>query len=150
MEGLIDCVTDDAQAALGDDFVRVGSGSSREMRQPGSYALLIRLNEPQLVRFGKKQGHLAAGWYAYCGSAKGPGGVGARIARHLSATKKPHWHVDRLTLAASKIEALAAADACECEIAACLNASGSFEHILPGFGSSDCRSCSSHLLAWRG
>lgn len=39
-----------------------------------------------------------AGEYVYLGSARGPGGLRARLGRHiLNKTKKsPHWHIDHL------------------------------------------------------
>lgn len=139
-----------ALTVLGGKAIPIKESDARGQGWPGSYVLLIRLDEWLPVRFAGCETDLTAGWYAYAGSARGPGGVGARIARHLSASKKVHWHVDALTLAARRIEALALPDASECEIAARLCASGGFGHILPGFGSSDCRTCASHLLAWKG
>ncbi len=138
-----------ARSALGSAAISITAGETAGHRWPGSYVLLIRLQRAFTVRFSSSEARLDAGWYAYAGSAKGPGGVGARIARHLSASKKPHWHVDGLTLAASRIEALAVRDRSECEIAARLSCTNAFAHVLPGFGSSDCRTCISHLLAWR-
>ncbi|MBV1916731.1 MAG: GIY-YIG nuclease family protein [Sphingomonadaceae bacterium] len=117
---------------------------------PGAYALLIHLRRATPVRFHRSEELLPQGWYAYAGSARGPGGVGARVRRHLRTDKKPHWHVDVLTLASDQIVALALRDGRECEIGLRLRESGVFEHTLPGFGSSDCRRCLSHLLAWTG
>ena len=50
-----------------------------------------------MPRFGKLT--LAAGQYAYVGSAHGPGGLRARVGRHLRAEKPLHWHIDYLTAA---------------------------------------------------
>ncbi|MCB2062000.1 MAG: GIY-YIG nuclease family protein [Novosphingobium sp.] len=136
-------------SALGGDAKPVTASDARSQGWPGSYALLIELESDLAVRFAGHEGRLDAGWYAYAGSARGPGGVGARIARHLSGSKKPHWHVDALTLVARRIDAIATRDLSECEIAVRLAASNSFAHVLPGFGSSDCRTCVAHLLAWQ-
>lgn len=119
-------------------------------RWGGSYVLLMRLDTPLTLTYGGREGQLKVGWYAYVGSARGPGGVGARVARHFSVTKKAHWHVDALTLAAARIEATALRDASECDLGTRLCATGRFEYILSGFGSSDCRSCESHLVRWNG
>ncbi len=137
-----------ARHILTPDFVADGAVSAIFPKWPGAYALLIRLDDPLAVGFGGQCSRLAAGWYAYAGSARGPGGVAARVARHLRHDKKPHWHVDQLTLSAGRVIALALADARECATAARLRDSGAFAHVLPGFGSSDCSACISHLLAW--
>ena len=67
---------------------------------PGAYVLLLTANAPVVLnmpRFGKFT--LAAGQYAYVGSAHGPGGLRARVGRHLRAEKPLHWHIDYLTAA---------------------------------------------------
>ncbi|MGI9372862.1 MAG: GIY-YIG nuclease family protein, partial [Hyphomicrobiales bacterium] len=89
---------------------------------------------------------LSAGWYLYAGNAGGPGGLRARVSRHLRTEKKPRWHVDQLTIAA-ETSALVFAEKNECGLIADLLASSQFTTPLPGFGSSDCRACESHLLA---
>lgn len=115
-------------------------------REPGAYALLLTLGSP--TRFGHKGGTemLGTGCYVYAGSAHGPGGIAARLRRHFRADKKPHWHVDRLTLAAAQIAAIAIPGGSECEIIARLEGLPSFRHPISGFGSSDCAACRSHLL----
>ncbi|MCJ2178935.1 DUF123 domain-containing protein [Novosphingobium album (ex Hu et al. 2023)] len=115
-------------------------------RSPGAYVLVIDPAVP--VTFARKG--IAAtplsGWLVYAGSARGGGGIGARLRRHLRQDKKVHWHVDELTNAAARISALAIPGGSECEIVDRLLASGLFETALVGFGSSDCRSCDAHLL----
>lgn len=117
---------------------------------PGAYALLIRIDEPLDLTLRPGAHRFVPGWYVYAGSANGPGGLRARLARHMRADKKPHWHVDRLTQAAARIEALALEGGSECAIVAALTYSGPFAHVLDRFGSSDCRACRSHLLMWAG
>jgi Uri superfamily endonuclease len=104
---------------------------------PGAYALLITL--------AKATAGFAPGRYAYLGSARGPGGIRARCARHLRKDKTPHWHVDRLTVAADVV-ALAIMNGGECNLTERLLAAGATVPV-PGFGSSDCRSCPAHLVA---
>ena len=122
----------------------------------GSYLLLIRLRAP-LPLHGRFSGlELPAGWLVYAGSARGPGGLRARLRRHLAREKRRRWHVDQLTTAADALFALPFADAqtapapSECALTGALLASGLFEVPVPGFGSSDCRACPAHLLRWRG
>lgn len=39
---------------------------------------------------------LIPGLYAYVGSARGSGGLAARIAHHCRPAPSPHWHIDYL------------------------------------------------------
>lgn len=118
---------------------------------PGAYLLAIRLADAvplDLPRFGNPV--LSPGWYLYCGSARGPGGMCARVRRHMKHDKALRWHVDRLTVRAAEIVACALPGGSECGLVAALRKTGGFTAPLPGFGSSDCRTCDSHLLVWRG
>lgn len=128
----------------------IGRGAAAEIPSSGgAYALCLELGEAlrlDLPRLGDPV--LDAGWYIYAGSARGPGGLAARIGRHFRRDKPVHWHVDRLTTVAGYIAALAVPDGRECALIARLAASSGFAVPLPGFGSSDCRRCASHLLAW--
>ena len=61
----------------------------------GTYQLLLRLHRDQTIQVGKLGTfRFPAGYYVYTGSAMG--GREARIARHLSKTKRFHWHIDYL------------------------------------------------------
>ena len=122
---------------------------------PGSYLLLAHLATP-LPLSGRLAGQaLPAGWHAYAGSARGPGGLRARLGRHLRREKRPRWHIDQLTLRADMLYALPFADSenasapPECALIARLLESGVFSPSVSGFGSSDCTTCSAHLLNWR-
>lgn len=117
---------------------------------PGSYVLLIELGQGACVLRRGTALPFAPGWYAYVGSARGPGGLRARLSRHLRSDKKPHWHVDALTAIAVRLVGFAVEGAFECDLGARLVRSGHFSHVHPGFGSSDCHTCPSHLLEWRG
>ena len=73
-------------------------------RLAGTYVLMLGL--PRLATIGVgRLGHFQfpVGWYAYAGSAHGPGGLAARISRHLRVPKPLHWHVDYLRQAASEV-----------------------------------------------
>lgn len=112
----------------------------------GAYLLVIELARPCGVALpGKTRAILDPGIYLYCGSARGPGGLKARVGRHLRRGKSVRWHVDRLTRAGRAVGAFVFPDGSECDLVARLR------HLsapVPGFGSSDCRVCRSHLLHW--
>ena len=128
------------------------SGLDEVPRTKGAYALLIRLGKAvRLERPRHAKGTIAPGWYVYAGSAHGPGGIHARVARHFRADKRVHWHVDRLTAhKAATIWASPAPGGHECDLVARFSASGAFVPACTGFGSSDCRRCETHLLGWKG
>lgn len=114
-------------------------------RTSGAYALLIALETPLRVTAGAKSATLAPGRYIYCGSAKGPGGIAARLARHMRRDKRVRWHIDQLTIVGTTLGAWVFPDQSECEANDALAA---LPFPLEGFGSSDCRRCRSHLRFW--
>lgn len=118
---------------------------------PGAYVLWIDLDRPvtlAIPRLGSPT--LGPGRYAYCGSAQGPGGIRARVARHLQPAKRTHWHVDRLTAAGRVGSVMALPGGNECALLAILLARDGAAVPVEGFGSSDCRSCAAHLVAFSG
>jgi len=123
------------------------SGVEELPENPGVYALLLLLREPASVKVRGRARGLEPGCYVYIGSARGPGGLQARIARHAAAGKRVRWHVDQLTSGVTELVYVVYAEAKvrECVLTPRLERLG-FEHPIPGFGSSDCRSCRSHLL----
>ncbi len=127
---------------------RGAAGAARAISaEPGAYVLLIRLDAALRLDFSAFAGRvLSPGTYAYCGSAYGPGGLAARLARHMRPDKAMHWHIDRLT-AAGRIAAVGVASGGrECDLVELLLARGATVP-LPGFGGSDCRRCAAHLAA---
>jgi Uri superfamily endonuclease len=109
----------------------------------GGYALLARLPGTQTVKAGRLPVlSFPGGYYAYVGSALN--GIPARLRRHLSPTKKLHWHIDYLLQKAVVTDIVSGetAERVECAIA---RAIGARCESIPGFGSSDCR-CRSHLF----
>ncbi len=123
------------------------SGVEKLPRSPGVYALVLLLEEPAAVKVRGRVFRLEPGCYVYVGSARGPGGLRARIARHTASEKRVKWHVDQLTSGAAELACVvySRAGVRECALVPHLERLG-FEHPAPGFGSSDCRSCRSHLL----
>ena len=66
---------------------------------PGVYALILeadRCLEVTVGKFGTLD--VQPGYYAYIGSALGPGGLAARLKRHFSRDKLLRWHIDYLTV----------------------------------------------------
>ena len=115
----------------------------------GAYALLLRLDATTgIVLPESASGVLRPGWHVYVGSARGPGGVRARLARHFRKDKSQHWHIDRITAIAVGAQACAVPGGNECDIADELLATGTFRMSVSGFGNSDCKRCDSHLLTW--
>ena len=137
-----------ALSAAGIVGTRVAQDQLRTIgAEKGAYVLALELAHPVRLNFAKFTGcTLKPGWYIYLGSARGTGGLRARLRRHFLKTKKMHWHVDRLTVAATKSEAFAVCGGDECELVAALLDRPEFALAIPGFGSTDCKRCSSHLL----
>ena len=113
---------------------------------PGAYILLIGLAvRVEVALPGKPKATLGAGRYLYCGSAKGPGGIRARLARHMRIEKSLRWHVDRLTEVGTVIGAWGFPGGDECDLVRTLS---HLSFPIRGFGSTDCPRCQSHLLSW--
>jgi Uri superfamily endonuclease len=114
----------------------------------GTYALVLYLDHARMIRIGKLGSFIfPAGYYAYIGSAFGPGGLSARIQRHLGAEKNFHWHIDYLRqhtvlqeiwISQEKIKR-------EHDWASLLEDHFDSSLPVPGFGCSDC-TCTTHLF----
>jgi Uri superfamily endonuclease len=117
---------------------------------PGSYALALRLPQARTLRVGRL-GRLEfpAGVWLYVGSARGPGGLRARVGRHWRGPAHARWHVDYLRRTAEPLgAAVRVADAAlECRWAALLAGAPHWAAGPKGFGASDCR-CATHLFEW--
>jgi Uri superfamily endonuclease len=113
----------------------------------GTYLLIFKANKPFRCRVGKLGQFVARpGFYAYVGSAQGPGGVAARISHHLAIAARPHWHLDYVRPHLHPIEVWCsyASTSREHQWAHALTQFSSAGVPLPGFGASDCR-CEAHL-----
>lgn len=98
------------------------------------------------MRIGGRAAVIAPGRYAYCGSAYGPGGIAGRVRRHLRRGKRPHWHIDRLTESGEIAWVAAVPNGRECALLRRLLDAPWVAPAAPGFGSSDCRACPTHLV----
>jgi Uri superfamily endonuclease len=132
------------------------AGNARSFRltrrdERGSYLLVLLLQtclNVEIGRLGLRS--FVPGVYVYTGSALGPGGAPRRIERHLSARKKPRWHIDYLDAVAPIIAVSVAygTDRLECAWSRRLATLTGCYAPVPGFGNSDCREgCAAHL--WR-
>jgi Uri superfamily endonuclease len=83
--------------------------------------------------------------YLYVGSAFGPGGLAARLARHASRRKVERWHIDYLRPRTSLVCVWFSPSHLEHDWAARALALPTAWIPLPRFGASDC-SCPGHLI----
>jgi Uri superfamily endonuclease len=107
----------------------------------GVYILLAELREDSVVKTLRREFILSKGFYVYVGSAMN--NLEARVNRHLSRTKRRHWHIDFLLDQARLTNTYWAQTTSkkECQLANQFAAMKSIE----GFGCSDCH-CPSHLF----
>lgn len=114
--------------------------------------LALRLSAAQWIAVGRLGSiEFPAGWYLYVGSARGPGGLVARVARHrrqMGSGKQAHWHIDMLRdrAAWAGVWARTGREHLECAWAAALRSLPGATGVAPGFGASDCR-CPTHLVS---
>ncbi len=128
--------------------------------EPGTYALLLKLDKQERITVGKLGTFdFPAGYYLYVGSALGPGGLRARLARHRRGSggssqpssrqmgQKLHWHIDYLLQRTQLIEvwSVASEERLECKWGEAASRLPGAQVLVRGFGSSDCR-CPAHLI----
>lgn len=114
----------------------------------GTYVLAIKLEQRRSIVVGKLGEFLfEPGLYLYVGSALGPGGLSARVSRHLRHGKSLRWHIDYLTENAEITEVwwIESAESLECTLAGVIADMEDITRPVRGFGSSDCF-CESHLF----
>jgi Uri superfamily endonuclease len=118
----------------------------------GTYALHLVVSRAQLIEVGRLgQQYLPIGDYFYLGSARGAGGLRARVGRHLRGDGARHWHIDYLRAIAEVCEVFYAVTdtSLECAWSQALAQLPQAFIPIPHFGSSDCRSgCAAHLIAF--
>jgi len=114
---------------------------------PGTYVLVLHVERDLCIPVARKGlQRFVAGDYLYVGSAHGPGGLAARIGRHLRRSKSMHWHIDYLLQVASIVSVWYAVSSqrLECRWAEFLRSHALIEP-WDAFGASDC-SCATHLF----
>ena len=121
----------------------------------GTYALILQLTRPAVLQIGRLgETSFPAGNYVYLGSAFGPGGLQARLGRHLRGESRRHWHIDYLRSAAQVAGFCYAITPVSQECYWCQALALQPGAWIParGFGASDCRArhrrCPAHLLAF--
>lgn len=115
---------------------------------PGAYAFTIALSSALVLKLPRFAGvTLPAGDYVYVGSARGSGGLRARLRHHLRRSKKPHWHIDQLSVIGEVRQIIALPDGHECSLMGRLLQMPDVRVPVAGFGASDCRSCPAHMVA---
>jgi len=119
------------------------------MADPGSYLLVVDCTHSTEIEVGALGPiQFETGYYAYAGSAFGPGGL-SRVDRHRTIARGDHdvrhWHIDYLLGAdgveLSTVELFPERDV-ECALAAAVKNEGC--RRIESFGASDC-DCGSHL-----
>lgn len=119
----------------------------------GIYALHLTLPDTQSLQVGRL-GMFAfpPGEYIYFGSALGPGGLKARLGRHIRGDGRQHWHIDWLRKVAdvTGFYFLVTNRRLECLWSQALMKSPQVTIPVPCFGASDCRDhenpCLAHLV----
>ncbi len=116
-------------------------------RLAGTYALILRNYSKATIQIGR-WGRICVkpGYYSYIGSAFGPGGLRARVSRHLRQEKRKHWHIDYLREFMEPVGAWYTHDRQRLEHIWAQSLSEMDGLISThGFGCSDCN-CDSHLF----
>ena len=118
---------------------------------PGTYILILQSSAEHHVTVGALGIlELNLGFYAYVGSALGPGGLRARLAYHCGQVRSPHWHIDYLRRHTTLREIWFSQGASDREHrwAEALEADTKAGIPLARFGASDC-ACRSHLFQFQ-
>lgn len=119
----------------------------------GLYLLLLRAENEIVLHLASRTLRIGAGTYVYVGSACGPGGLAARLSRHLCGRRRRlHWHIDKLIeaglepiLAIAIVSDKLCAYRVEPFLALVLSSSRGFVPIGTGIGSTDDKMATTHL-----
>jgi Uri superfamily endonuclease len=118
----------------------------------GTYVLHLFVSHAQPIKVGRLGlHHLPIGDYFYMGSARGAGGLRARVGRHLRGDGTLRWHIDYLRAVAEVRDVLYTVTdtPLECVWSQALAQLPDAFIPVPHFGSSDCRlGCAAHLIVF--
>ncbi|MGD9093994.1 MAG: GIY-YIG nuclease family protein [Anaerolineales bacterium] len=128
---------------------------------PGTYALLLYLPSATTLKVGKLGAfNFPVGEYVYLGSAFNPGGMRARLGRHIRGGGRPKWHIDYLRGVANVYgyhylihgyDSTPGKQPLECQWSQAFSVLSEAQFLIPGFGASDCRAgCPAHLVSLQG
>ena len=113
----------------------------------GTYVIILYVGNGKSIQIGKLgKFKFRKGYYAYVGSAFGPGGLKSRLKHHIEPKKTYHWHIDFLNPLVTELWVSNNGARLEHEWARALGKTAS-DKIL-GFGCSDC-TCESHLFFFK-
>jgi hypothetical protein len=71
----------------------------------GTYVQIVFVAQTKRLGMGRLGVFdILPGHYAYVGSARGLGGIRARVGHHLESAAAPHWHIDYLLGVATPVE----------------------------------------------
>lgn len=115
----------------------------------GTYVLMFSCKLPASMTVGRLGLiSLNSGYYAYVGSAFGPGGIKSRVGRHVEKSKINKWHIDyvRNYMELTEVWFTYHKDKVECDWARVLTSLGGVCPVKK-LGSSDCR-CESHFFRY--
>ena len=116
----------------------------KDLSHKGTYIIVLHFDRTRIIAVGKLGPvQLKRGYYAYVGSAFGPGGMKSRLRHHIMPKTRFHWHLDYLDGILKEIWVSEPGARLEHEWAWSLGETSSGR--VPGFGCSDC-SCDSHLF----
>lgn len=117
----------------------------------GTYALLLHATDEPIIEVGALGDmSVRAGVYVYVGSAFGPGGLRARVERHVRSDGALHWHVDYLRTETTLETVWYTHDPerRECTWAEIVRSLSGASVPMEGFGASDC-TCPAHLARFQ-
>jgi Uri superfamily endonuclease len=128
--------------------VECSSHIARSSDAAGTYALLLGVERHARVRIGALgEMDLEPGALVYVGSARGSGGLRARLGHHCRTSTRPHWHLDYLHAETAILGAWVSTspDLLEHRWASAVGAMRGAAIPAADFGSSDC-ACPAHLF----
>lgn len=113
----------------------------------GTYIIILYMDKGKSIQIGALGNYkFKRGYYAYVGSAFGPGGLKSRVKHHIEFKKRYHWHIDYLNPVIKEVWVSDHGARFEHDWATALGETAS--NKILGFGCSDC-SCESHLLYFK-